>query len=325
MSAPLFDCQASPQIRLHQETSRLLTTLTPFDDAGARRVECGCSSGMPSSRARSCENCRAAKTRCDQSTTCARCINRGLECRYIRAERNTGREAASQNLRPLRPAVSVSADLTGPCGSVSEQAPAKSSANPASALPDGAHDQGHGDDIVDTSSASIGAAATTQDTNIPSFSVSELFDLPESFDLSPFAFDFDMVSANPDSLNQPVLQLKQRSRSFQQGSLTAKLLFSKLAAYGQDMADAARLPPFIYPPCWSSPAAACQPDSPHRCLPESLAVCSNLAQMFYLRRIGSENFVWQQICIHLKQMCEQVKIPPSLGSHSNNLTSLSVP
>lgn len=39
-------------------------------------------SGMPISRAKSCDHCRVAKTRCSLATPCSRCAKRGLECHY---------------------------------------------------------------------------------------------------------------------------------------------------------------------------------------------------------------------------------------------------
>ena len=101
--------------------------------------------------------------------------------------------------------------------------------------------------------------------------------------------------------------LSQRARSIQQGSLTAKLLFSRLTDFTRMMADGKLLPPFLHPPCSCGCGYECPPESPHMCLPESLAVCANLTRMFYSRMPGSHGFVWQQICAHLRQMRVEVR------------------
>lgn len=101
-------------------------------------------------------------------------------------------------------------------------------------------------------------------------------------------------------------QLSQRVRSIYQGSLTAKILFSRLSDYSHMMADSRTLPPFIYPPCHIGPHDECAPDSPHRCLPEALAVCCDLTYMFYSQMPDGPDLVWQQICTHLRQMQNEV-------------------
>ncbi|KAJ5893107.1 pyridoxamine 5'-phosphate oxidase [Penicillium tannophilum] len=66
-------------------------------------------------------------------------------------------------------------------------------------------------------------------------------------------------------------QLSQRSRSLQQGSMTAKMIFSRMSEYGRMMADAKTLPPFIHPPCCLGSGDECSPNAAHTCLPEVLA------------------------------------------------------
>ncbi|KAK5996384.1 hypothetical protein PT974_01718 [Cladobotryum mycophilum] len=107
------------------------------------------------------------------------------------------------------------------------------------------------------------------------------------------------VTQFPKSLGR---HLSQRRRSFHQGSLTASMLLSQLIDYTRRMADGKRLPPFIHPPCSLSHEHECPPDTPHRCLPEILAVCSSLTKLFYSGTQVSHAFVWQQILRHLRQM-----------------------
>jgi hypothetical protein len=100
-------------------------------------------------------------------------------------------------------------------------------------------------------------------------------------------------------------QLSQRARSLQQGSLTAKMILSRLTDYTRTMAKGRQMPPFIHPPCFSSDDE-CSSRSPHQCLPEKLSTCVNLTQMFYSWLPGSHSFVWQQIRTHVRQMRAEV-------------------
>ena len=255
---------------------------------------------MPDPRPKACAQCRKAKVRCDLSTPCARCSKRSLDCQYYIVKRS--REP--HKLREIQPAINVRHnEATGDSG-ISKQTSASSGAGSANGH---AKFTGVGDyaqTVHDAVSSSIAKAAPTPDMPIPSDFMPDLFELPDSFDLPPFLFELDTpLSASASAGLSADNQLEQRSRSFQQGALTARLLFSKLASYSRMMADAIRLPPFIYPACWSGHAAKCVEASPHRCLPEPLAICSNLTQMFYMRRDGTEGFVWQQIVSHLKQLC----------------------
>ncbi|KAJ5273818.1 hypothetical protein N7478_008943 [Penicillium angulare] len=142
---------------------------------------------------------------------------------------------------------------------------------------------------------------------------------PSSFDMiSPLLLNLEFPFDNPafptphptestPSTKIPGPQLAQRPRSLQQGSLTARMVLSRMKEYSRMMADAKTLPPFIFPPCCLGPDDECPQNTSHRCLPEALAVCSNLTQMFYNRMPGSHNFVWKQICAHIRQMREEVR------------------
>jgi hypothetical protein len=110
----------------------------------------------------------------------------------------------------------------------------------------------------------------------------------------------DELSQSPTGTLQP--QFSHRTRSIQQGSLTAKMIFSKLGDYVRMMGEGKTLPPFIHPPCVLGQGDECASDSPHKCLPEILAVCANLTHLFYARVPGSSGYVWQQICTHLRQL-----------------------
>lgn len=259
---------------------------------------------MRKPRTKACEPCRLAKTRCSLPAPCTRCGKRGLNCRYDTRRDDTGQQAKPRTLRPLKPAETLSSISEGASGfsQTSGTSTASSKLGPSNV-------DAMRQTCSDGSSSLDAAEKIFPDVEIPSDLVTNLFDWPDSFEISgfDFNFDFDMPFSVSETALQPAeAQLEQRSRSLHQGALTAKMLFGKLASYSRIMADAKRLPPFIYPPCWSSQCSRCVADSPHRCLPETLAICSNLTQMYSLRREGSESFVWQQICAHLKQLRDQV-------------------
>lgn len=129
-----------------------------------------------------------------------------------------------------------------------------------------------------------------------------------SLDLSMVFPGLVMPNSMDFNLSTEVLepQLSQRSRSLQQGSMTAKMIFSRMSEYGRMMADAKTLPPFIHPPCCLGSGDECSPNAAHTCLPGVLAVCSNLAQIFYSGKPESHDFVWTQIRTHIGQMRDKV-------------------
>ncbi|KAL6693048.1 hypothetical protein J3F84DRAFT_381409 [Trichoderma pleuroticola] len=105
---------------------------------------------------------------------------------------------------------------------------------------------------------------------------------------------------SPNVLRKPYLST--RERSFQQGYLTGKMLLSQMIEYTHRIAEGKILPPFIHPPCFLSQDNECPPDTPHTCLPKTLAICRTLTQMFYSRTLETNGFIWDQIYSHLRQM-----------------------
>jgi hypothetical protein len=124
--------------------------------------------------------------------------------------------------------------------------------------------------------------------------------------------DFLMAAANSTDIPRKP-NLSMRERSFQQGSLTAKMVLSQLIDYTRRIADGRHLPSFIHPPCFLSQNDECPSEAPHSCLPKPLAICKSLTQMFYSRTAGSSAFVWQQIYTHLREMHAEVSLPPMLA------------
>ncbi|KAL6894809.1 hypothetical protein GGI43DRAFT_424669 [Trichoderma evansii] len=132
------------------------------------------------------------------------------------------------------------------------------------------------------------------------------FELSTASSSTPASINFnssDFLMTPMDSIDtsgKPPLSM--RERSFQQGSLTAKMILSQLVDYTRRFAEGRILPPFIHPPCFLSQNDECPPEAPHSCLPQSLAICRNLTQMFYSRTSESGSFIWRQIYTHVREM-----------------------
>lgn len=89
---------------------------------------------------------------------------------------------------------------------------------------------------------------------------------------------------------------------------TAKVLLSQIIAWQQMLLSGKHLPPFIHPPCATELSLYdCPPEATtHQCLPETLAICVSLLQMFYTKTPGSCAFVWEQIYGHQKSLHKEV-------------------
>lgn len=289
---------------------------------------------MPVRRSKSCVNCRRAKARCSLSAPCSRCATRSLACQYATALPPL-RDHRPRGFRPIRPAT----DTTLNGSTVGSAINAASDTNLNAPVENEIRSPSmniHEEAEIPTW-LKIGTGTPPSDmTNFSDFN--ELFDVSESptmaepshslqtahFPTFPdiisprlLSLDFSTVFpgvVTPNSMDfnlgpkalEP--QLSQRSRSLQQGSMTAKMIFSRMSDYGRMMADAKSLPPFIHPPCCLGSRDECSPNAAHTCLPEALAVCSNLAQMLYARRSGSQDFVWKQIRTHLGQLRDEVSL-----------------
>lgn len=276
---------------------------------------------MPVRKLKSCVHCRKAKARCSLSNPCSRCATRRLECQYATAPLRPERRAVT--FRAIRPAAGKS--VYGQA----EQAFDRQHDAPFMAESTTSPPKRQSAEKSDSSSYAgfMGAQQT-----ISTEAEEEIFSLPlagstidmslaftpdpQTSLISPHLLDLEFSNlfpglATPASLNTPSIkssspQLSQRSRSLQEGSMTAKMIFSRVIDFSRQLADAKSLPPFIHPPCCLGPGDECSSQSSHQCLPESLAVCSNLCQMFYCRLPGSHDFVWKQICTHMRQMNGEV-------------------
>lgn len=296
---------------------------------------------MPAHRIKSCESCRIAKARCSLSAPCTRCATRKIECIYAPSLLHSHGRRKNNDLRILRPAkrgplldgitcaTSPTADATTTPG-VGVGAgvdPVVTRDTLAASLTAKVHIAGHQDSLT----AQLGNTHQHEEWSL-------LFDLPATDNLQSFdAFldppfnswlsDLDLLNArhgltgqvsadvqhmmnNLDIPRAPTAfiasSLTPRTRSLQQGSLTAKMVCSRITAYTRILADG-HVPPFIHPPCALGSSDECPPASCHQCFPETLAVCVNLTKMFHSRTRASHSFVWQQICTHIRQMRAEVK------------------
>jgi hypothetical protein len=95
-------------------------------------------------------------------------------------------------------------------------------------------------------------------------------------------------------------------------SLMTRVLFGQIANYPRMLVQGSRLPPFIYPPCALNnrlPHQCTALNGSHQCLPEPLANCAVLTQMFFSRNTGNAQLVWKTIYNEQKRLYEQVSNP----------------
>jgi hypothetical protein len=270
---------------------------------------------MPARRTKSCINCRSAKARCSQSTPCLRCSKRHLECNYTTDQSH---QRDSRRIRLIRPATRIGNNV---------EARAHSASAVASTCFSGIDENQDIEIVPATTDAPSALVTYTEASELYVFdadvdpsifeplSPSWFLNIDTPSDVETF-FTFENLSdfrliATPSYQASPNTkacrpQLSLRTRSLQQGSLTAKMVFSKLRDYTHMLADGQNLPPFIHPPCRFGLDDQCIIGMSHQCLPEVLAVCANLTRMFHAQSSGGRGYVWQQICTHLRQLCDEV-------------------
>lgn len=294
---------------------------------------------MPIRRAKSCVNCRRAKARCSLSTPCLRCATRSLACQYAVALPRL-EDRWPRGFRPIRPATDAAVNGTTVGNDIDGASDTNLTAQGVRSdtlAEDGMQSSSMNmyEEAEVPTWPEIGTGTPLADvTNFSDFN--HLFDVSEPLIVTPvshnlqtghfptfpdiisprlLSLDFStifpgLITPNSMDFNESTKvlepQLSQRSRSLQQGSMTAKMIFSRMSDYSRMMADAKSLPPFIHPPCCLGSGDECSANAAHRCLPENLAVCSKIAQDFYSGRSGSHDSVWEQIRIHLGQMRDEV-------------------
>ncbi|KAF2828416.1 hypothetical protein CC86DRAFT_465250 [Ophiobolus disseminans] len=285
---------------------------------------------MPTRRPKSCESCRSAKARCSLAAPCSRCARRNVQCYYTPNAARSYEHRKLNGFRSIRPAAgtlsvaecqtSTTQATVGATSCVSDTAAVALIMSVKNAQPldlnaeleDTQHQNGWLSSVETAVSSSVddfgGGLTYPSFLNAQSPSWLLNFEIPMEYSglLAPLPIDVSHVIHSldvPESLAVfSATNLSPRTRSLQQGSLTAKMLLSRLTEYTRMLADGKQLPPFIHPPCALGNDDECPPVSRHQCLPETLAICANLTQMFHARLPGSHGFVWQQICTHVRQM-----------------------
>jgi hypothetical protein len=299
---------------------------------------------MPARRTKSCVSCRVAKARCSLSAPCLRCVRRHLECCYTPIQSQTRINRRIEDLRPLRPALDIASgiDVVDSTTTANPFPSVDGSSQELNTLPLmvvtmdiqipdlNLYSKPFSSNTLDLPDSFYLAPAFTpvsqNSQNLNRVSAdSGILSIP----LPSWSLNYDLLPSSGvlcvnNSMDEPELlttpssttlptsealepQLSQRMRSLQQGSLTAKMVFSRLIEYTRMMADGKNLPPFIHPPCCLDQSDECLLGSPHQCLPETLAICANLSRMFYSSMSASSPFVWQQIRTHLRQMKLEVR------------------
>lgn len=99
------------------------------------------------------------------------------------------------------------------------------------------------------------------------------------------------------SITKPSGQKILRRRTFLNDCVLTSVVLGQLTGYPKMMLTGDLLPPFIQPPCHfdEEQAPECRAAGRHKCLPEILAICVGLVEMFYSRTQANERFVWETI------------------------------
>ncbi|KAJ6789575.1 hypothetical protein PWT90_08494 [Aphanocladium album] len=106
--------------------------------------------------------------------------------------------------------------------------------------------------------------------------------------------DVQLVSTAAPS-DQKIL----RRRIFLKDCVLTSVVLGQLTGYPRMMIEGELLPPFIQAPCHydEEQAPECRVAGRHKCLPEILAICASLVEMFYSRTQANEQFVWKMIYV----------------------------
>lgn len=213
-------------------------------------------------RPKSCVACSTAKAKCSFTHPCSRCETKGLECTYAQPRRNS--ERPQQPPRAMNSGHLLTPDMLSAVAW---------SANPC----DPAIEQGG---LVINNS--IGMLA-------PFNNLTEIRKLKGAVDVSDQPLNF--VSRTPQShpsentifqqvAVRDLIHLPYKHPTLKQA---ATLIVHTLYAFPQMMLRRQTFPPFIHPH-WHKP-----------CLPEKLASCMSIAQLFVARTPETRIFLWRTI------------------------------
>ncbi|KAH7400927.1 hypothetical protein DE146DRAFT_478613 [Phaeosphaeria sp. MPI-PUGE-AT-0046c] len=278
-------------------------------------------------RIKSCLNCRIARAKCSLANPCLRCLTRNLECQYPLSQ-SSG--SGNRRIRIIKPALSpyTRSGKSCPVSFEATHLEANSStvvASTTTPVPeciwtetaDNSRTRLIGPSQPNHASPSSSLShhrpenwpveASTERPLSPSWfagldltSASRISDEIGRLDaFTQLAMPHQSASSNIEAME---VQLSRRTRSLQQGSLAAKMVFSRLSDYTRMLAEGKELPPFIYPPCCTIQDNQCLSGLPHQCLPETLAVCANLARIFHNCEPESRGYAWHQVRLHIQRL-----------------------
>ena len=89
-------------------------------------------------------------------------------------------------------------------------------------------------------------------------------------------------------------------------SFTAKYLMAVLCSYPKFMTNGSILPPYIHPVISNYEGDNCMCCEPRTHLPESLAICSSIVQMFLTKTSESHAFIWGTIHLEQQRLYKEV-------------------
>lgn len=102
-----------------------------------------------------------------------------------------------------------------------------------------------------------------------------------------------------------------RQRSTPEEFFSNTVLLGQIMSYPQMISKGNLLPPFIFPRCMMGGPVAfdCEMHGAHQCLPEILAICSNMVQLFEKRTPASSSFIWKTMYAENERLRHEVNNP----------------
>lgn len=299
-----------------------LTKLPPPPETAYKRHVAYCRRAQSKRKGRpvSCRACSSAKTKCSfAKPRCARCESKGLDCLYDEAGRRIAPGPQQQRQPPNEAAAAAAPNMT-----TSTTSPSSTIYGLGGLL---RFDPEHPLPIDATAIAEPNefdyAAAALNDTLHPSELGIRLpyrqFEYPKWTDIyltkSP-PFDVALSSDAPstissDSPNSMVPTKEKEWVDYEQSvefqgammplryqlrekTSATELAFSMFAAFPQMMTRTKTLPPFMHIPTFSY------------AMPERIATCQSIAQLFAARTAETSPFLWRTIDAEVSRISEEV-------------------
>ncbi|CAI6336076.1 unnamed protein product [Periconia digitata] len=226
----------------------------------------------PRMRRRSCRNCKASKAKCSFQPRCARCLTKNLQCIYehdSRASLNTSSSVSPVHLTNTEPSFLLQDD--------SIPAPLE----PFDPFP------------RDVSADDFALIPGLGDTNPSSLLDGVLFP-PSSWDI-PFDFSFNQLETVEVSSKDENTYLTRVDNPHAFARRSADLILDALYAVVEQMRRRETFPPFIHPH-WHQPS-----------LPEPLAVCMHISQMYALQTNEMRAFLWRTILAEQRRAVQRLE------------------